>query len=306
MCREDRPSRIATRPLPTFDLAQQGTCHRLKAAPGWRPWLVTGQPLEALMSDLSDWSDAAQPSSGGSQASSPGWVLPEPEADPDPMAPPPAYQAAAAPPATRTGRRNALIAVAAIISVLGLAGRACSIAALMQGHTSSPPVAAGHSHDGDLRVLLVSAPAEAGPCQDSSDTDELLNLEQDAANYTGTGNAADILRQSGFLRGATHCWLTAGGSEVDLTLEQFDSATHARHFLAGQIAQEDKQYGSTSANVPGIPGAKSYLDLKADANGNLSNYVFGQRGDIMFTIATWESPITALAADLTRQQYDRL
>lgn len=191
--------------------------------------------------------------------------------------------------------------------VIGVAALVVVSAMVVWAALHKPP--GPRDHSGDLRQLLVAAPTGSTPGSRPSGTAVELGLEQ-AAELSGDQQLSGaVLPLLNARRAVADGWTEPDGTAVTVVLLQCGSDDAAATVL--DTYQHLAQKGSDDsgvADVPGLPGARSFVGPARDDKGRMLIHAVAQRGDIVFLI-TEERPGTA---DLTHigalaaRQYDQL
>jgi hypothetical protein len=145
---------------------------------------------------------------------------------------------------------------------------------------------------GDLRASLLPAPPGATP---------LVLSGQDSAGGLAGGPFLGIAPQSGQGDTAFGGWIEpAGQDRIRIGLVRFASDDEAHQTFAALLAWLTRTSSQPGREVPGVPGAQSFL-IGSDAA------VIGEQGNVLFVISDVGSGATIGTIDeLARQQYDRL
>ncbi len=164
-----------------------------------------------------------------------------------------------------------------------------------------------HDHSGDLRRLLVPAPADSRPWEQPIGTDEQLSLDGYAAlRWQGVD---EQLRRLGYQRGAVRCWVLPSGALVDVALLRFDSGVHAAQYVEVEKRTFTSGYtDGSAAPVPDVPGGALFAGLITDSDGYRVAIAIAARGDVMVevVVARRAELDPSVINRLMREQYDRL
>jgi hypothetical protein len=168
--------------------------------------------------------------------------------------------------------------------------------------------AAGVSHAGDLRALLLDRPTGARSWKQPLGTDESLSAEEDAATTNDTTSRLDALRRYHFSRGAVRCWAEPSGFTTAVMLLQFGGADEAARFAGADQRGTVKAHPGATGEPSGVPHGLRVVDKTPDADGSHSAFAIAARGDVVVVIvAALPGPGQPDRLDqLTRAQYDRL
>jgi hypothetical protein len=214
-------------------------------------------------------------------------------------------------PGGRSGLRTAFAAVTLTILavVLGLGvGAAIPLAGPTTAPATSaptaPPLLPGPVFQGDLRNLLLPAPAGVTPTKGQGGDDFTVTIDQAAAFYAVNGKI--YLFNLGFKRGASWRW-TSGGTTVLIVLLQFDNEVDAFRWKAGDIGQQaDDPRVSAQADLPTVAGARYVVQDKP--NDLFTVRVYLSRNDIgvILRVDTTGAADVAMAQSVAERQYGRL
>jgi hypothetical protein len=158
---------------------------------------------------------------------------------------------------------------------------------------------------GDLRTLLVAAPAAAGSSAESGS----LSRQDVAQEFSNVELTQRILRVNSYTNGAYRSW-SVGTQDVFVELYQFDAADGARAFA---IYQDDEYLGNTDyvshSPVAGVEGSGLFA-RKTPLTTTKKYVVYGvaARGGITIWVAIRNSKQfdPSVAGQVLKQQYDRL
>jgi hypothetical protein len=202
-----------------------------------------------------------------------------------------------------------------VVVVLLIAGVA--LAVLLTGKSPGASQASGTASPsktaftGDLRTLLLTAPAAATPTRGPGMTaDGALNTVDDAAATYGNPDAAvQVLRSFGFQRGAIRQWVESDGEWVGISLYQFRLATNATDF-AGVRTSEYSGMGIFKPAVPiaGVPGGVVYQRSEISVNNRWLTEIVLVKGTIVAEIFV-TGPLQLgpeRPSAIAKAQYDRL
>ncbi|MFI8964064.1 hypothetical protein ACIGO8_18335 [Streptomyces sp. NPDC053493] len=237
-----------------------------------------------------------------------------PDAAPDAAAAPEAASdaapAAAPAPRRRAGRTVALIAVAAVLGVVGgtavgygvQAGReptplpalnqpglAYPAKPLPKGKEPAPLSAAedrGLKTEGDLRKLLLAVPAGSRKA-DFAPEDGWLSVSSYASDFSGPSGEFEYLLENGVRRVASTAWRTGEYRFTQINLVQFrsDSGQGAADHAEDQrsFMEDEAGYGEP---IKGSPDGRTYqLPVEHEAGYELHQArAYVHRGDVMVEI----------------------
>jgi len=106
------------------------------------------------------------------------------------------------------------------------------------------------------------------------------------------------------------CWITRGGTWVDVRLYQFSSAANAQNFFRRDVAASARTSpASDQSSVSSVPGARAYAASKPDHAGYVAVLVIAVKGDVAFLVDIAERSAKAhldLPDSLTRAEYASL
>ncbi len=219
----------------------------------------------------------------------------------DPHQPGYPYSAVAAPPRRRrTGLIVGLSIVGAVLALLacGGVGVAAFVAAKRAAATRSLPtpdvspstiLATGSPHAGTLRSYALPAPAGSRPWRNQP-ADQDLTLDQAAALSSDKTARAEVLRRYGFEHGFIRHWVTSTGVQVVVRLYQFSSVNLAGEFYVEDLAMNEAGSWGTPADVPAVPGGKSFTRKTPLAGGYVVTMGMGIRGDIVVVVMADQLP----------------
>ncbi|MFD9030446.1 hypothetical protein ACFVZW_04655 [Streptomyces sp. NPDC059567] len=265
-------------------------------------------------------------------------TAPEPVSTPAPDAGPDAAPVAVAPPALETpsaedappaseaesprprqvGRTIALIAVAAVLGIVG--GTAVGygiqaereptpLPALNQPDLAYPkplprdqkpvPLTAAEDRrvrtDGDLRKLLLPKPAGAQKAE-FADEDGWMSLRAYANDFISPGSALSYQLENRIRRIATTSWKAGGNRSVEIRLLQYRSSDvlGAKEHAEDQMAyMPDEKYARNEGDpIKGSANGRYYIFPVHKESGYLDFYearAYFHRGDIMVEISVFDT-----------------
>jgi hypothetical protein len=223
--------------------------------------------------------------------------------------PPPYPSWGPPPPAPQPRRRTPIIAAMVVTAVLLAGGVTAGAWWLMSGAHPTGSSSAGSSsagsasptpeptHTGDLRKLLIVAPARAKPWSHPLGTNGQLSLDQVAALSTDEGVRRRELTDDGFTHGAVRCW-EVDDLLIDVRLLQFNSPANAAAFELADQPLSGKP-------VAGVPHATYSVDAKGDKYGYVAALAVGVRGDLVIVVDVAQKPGVdrTKLQNLVQQQY---
>jgi hypothetical protein len=215
-----------------------------------------------------------------------------------PAAPyPPAEQAYGyppLPPAPPRKRRVGLIVSLSIIAILVVAAAGVgavvavnryapvrAIATPPPSSSAAPSATASPTpvpYTGDLRKLLLPVPAGAKPYTVKIlGTDGTITVEQASKDIWGSTDQVDLLKGSGFQRGAWVAWIQDGRSTFD-ELYQFVLPDLAEKWSDHFLSRDASESYAAGLDVPGMPGAWCQASTKPNPGGDFVVICHGHRG----------------------------